>query len=124
MLFSSPDYPLFLIAVFFLYALSRLGGPTGRWARVAVMVILGDLVYMLIAKDPALLWDPIGSIAYQLAANGGIEVPDATTIAHWLVGASVLEAARYQIDTLTPMPDKPPKIGTPDVPLLSLKKRS
>ena len=34
-----------------------------------------------------------------------------------------LEAARYQIDTLTPMPDKPPKIGTPDVPLISLKKK-
>ena len=41
-----------------------------------------------------------------------------------LDGQSVLEAARYQIDTLTPMPDKPPKIGTPDVPLTSLKKRS
>jgi len=32
-------------------------------------------------------------------------------------------AARYQIDTLTPMPDKPPKLGTPDVPLTSLKRR-
>ena len=41
-----------------------------------------------------------------------------------LVGEGVLEAARYQIDTLTPMPDKPPRIGTPDVPLISLKKRS
>jgi hypothetical protein len=39
------------------------------------------------------------------------------------VGDSVLEAARYQIDTLTPMPDKPPKLGTPDVPLSSLKRR-
>jgi hypothetical protein len=39
------------------------------------------------------------------------------------VGESVLEAARYQIDTLTPLPDKPPKIGTPDVPLISLKKK-
>lgn len=41
-----------------------------------------------------------------------------------LVGERVLEAARYQIDTLTPMPDRPAKIATPDVPLLSLKKRS
>ena len=40
------------------------------------------------------------------------------------VGESVLEAARYQIDTLTPMPDKPPRVGTPDVPLTSLKRRT
>jgi len=40
-----------------------------------------------------------------------------------LVGESVLEAARYQIDTLTPIPDKPPNIATPDVPLTSLKRR-
>ena len=33
MLFSSPDYPLFLIAVFFLYALARWGGPPLAWAR-------------------------------------------------------------------------------------------
>jgi hypothetical protein len=39
------------------------------------------------------------------------------------VGQGVLEAARYQIDTLTPMPDKPPRIATPDVPVTSLKKR-
>ncbi|HUS33346.1 MAG TPA: hypothetical protein VMZ53_32810 [Kofleriaceae bacterium] len=40
------------------------------------------------------------------------------------VGESVLEAARYQIDTLTPMPDKPPRVAAPDVPLTSLKRRS
>jgi hypothetical protein len=39
------------------------------------------------------------------------------------VGDRVLEAARYQIDTLTPMPNKPPKIATPDVPLISLKRK-
>jgi hypothetical protein len=40
------------------------------------------------------------------------------------VGESVLEAARYQIDTLTPTPDKAARIATPDVPLISLKRRS
>lgn len=40
------------------------------------------------------------------------------------VDQKVLDAAQYQIDTLTPMPDRPAKIATPDVPLLSLKKRS
>ncbi len=60
MLFSSPDYPLFLIAVFFLYALARWGGPRLAWARIAVMVLLGDVIFMLVAKDPDALWDPIG----------------------------------------------------------------
>jgi hypothetical protein len=40
-----------------------------------------------------------------------------------LVDAKVLEAARYQIDTLTPMPDKPPRITTPDVPIIDLTRR-
>jgi hypothetical protein len=35
----------------------------------------------------------------------------------------VLEAARYQIDTLTPMPDKPPRFATPDVPVIDLVRR-
>src|SRR5439155_16469139 len=52
MLFSSPDYPVFLIAVFFLYALARWGGTRFAWARIAVMVLLGDVVFMLVAKDP------------------------------------------------------------------------
>ena len=43
---------------------------------------------------------------------------------HGLVDDKVLEAARYQIDTLTPMPDKPPRVATPDVPIISLKRRS
>ena len=38
------------------------------------------------------------------------------------VDARVLEAARYQVDTLQPVPDKP-RIAAPDVPLTSLKKR-
>ena len=69
MLFSSPDYPLFLIAVFFLYALARWGGPRVAWARFAVMVLLGDLVVMLVAKDPDALWDPIGGALCRLAAG-------------------------------------------------------
>jgi hypothetical protein len=39
--------------------------------------------------------------------------------------ARVLEAARYQIDTLTPMPDrpKPPEMRPPDVPIIKLVRR-
>lgn len=60
MLFSSPQYPLFLAAVFFLYGLAR----TGRWpasiARVALMLLLADVVYVLLTHDVGTLWDPIG----------------------------------------------------------------
>jgi len=35
----------------------------------------------------------------------------------------VLDAMKYQIDTLQPVPDRPPSIAAPDVPLSSLKKR-
>jgi alginate O-acetyltransferase complex protein AlgI len=69
MLFSSPDYPLFLIAVFFLYALARWGGPRMWFARVAVMLLLGDLVFVLVAKDLDAVWDPIGGILYRLAST-------------------------------------------------------
>ena len=71
MLFSNPDYPVFLIAVFFLYALSRQMGPLGSWARAAVMLLLGDLAFMLVAKDPSTLWDPLGGALYRLATVGG-----------------------------------------------------
>lgn len=39
-------------------------------------------------------------------------------------GERELEAARYQIDTLEPVPDRPPGIAAPDVPLSSLRKKS
>jgi alginate O-acetyltransferase complex protein AlgI len=91
MLFSSPDYPLFLIAVFFLYALARWGGPPLAWARLAVMVLLGDVVFMLVAKDPDALWDPIGGVLIRLAT--GAAWPAATLLAHWAIGSAVLGGA-------------------------------
>jgi hypothetical protein len=42
------------------------------------------------------------------------------------VDDKVLEAARYQIDTLTPMPDKPPRVPSIDVPvdnIIKLRKK-
>lgn len=40
------------------------------------------------------------------------------------VDANVLAAAQYQIDTLTPIPEKPRALHVaPDVPLISLKRR-
>jgi len=96
-LFSNPDYPLFLIAVFFLYALSRFGGARGRWARIAIMILLGDLVFLLIAKDPDLLWDPLGNVLYRLAGNyysdATLPWPIATLAIHWAIGLAVIAGA-------------------------------
>jgi alginate O-acetyltransferase complex protein AlgI len=95
MLFSNPDYPLFLIAVFFLYALARWGGARMAWARIAVMVLLGDAVFALVAKDPDALWDPIGGVLLRLAAgDGGWTASEIAPLAiHWAIGSAVLAAA-------------------------------
>jgi D-alanyl-lipoteichoic acid acyltransferase DltB (MBOAT superfamily) len=84
MLFSSPDYPLFLVCVFVLYALARRAG----WARAAIMLVLGDAIFTLVAKDPHALWDPIGGMLMPLAAGDTIVVTW-----HWLVGGAVLAGA-------------------------------
>jgi hypothetical protein len=39
------------------------------------------------------------------------------------LGQRELEAARFEIETLMPMPDKPPRIAAPDVPVTALRKR-
>ena len=99
MLFSSPDYPIFLIAVFFLYALSRWGrSSVATWARIALMIVLGDLIFLLVAKDPDVLWDPLG----QLLLRGVSSVSDARytgispeLMARWPVGIAVLLGALW-----------------------------
>src|SRR5678816_938416 len=90
MLFSSPDYPVFLIAVFFLYALARWGGSRFAWARIAVMVVLGDVVFMLVAKDPDALWDPIGGALIRLAI--GERRWPAALLTRWAVSYTHLRA--------------------------------
>jgi D-alanyl-lipoteichoic acid acyltransferase DltB (MBOAT superfamily) len=93
MLFSSPDYPVFLIAVFFLYGLARWGrGAEGALGRIGVMVLLGDIVFMLVAKDPDTLWDPIGGPLLRLAA-GDQHGWSPWLVARWLVGGALLRGA-------------------------------
>src|SRR5262249_47594317 len=85
----------FLIAVFFLYAFSRWGGRHAAWARIPLMVLLGDLIVMLVAKDPDALWDPIGGLFCPLPAGG--DPPDPTgsveMFVRWGVGSAVLASA-------------------------------
>ena len=41
-----------------------------------------------------------------------------------VLGERELEAARYEIDTLLPVPDPPRPPAAPDVPVSSLRRRS
>jgi len=96
--FASPDYPVFLTAVFLIYALTRLGGARGRWARIARMVLLGDIAFTLISKDPNALWDPLGGALLRLAqyADSSDVVPawPVTTLAtRWAIGLAVVFGA-------------------------------
>ena len=96
MLFSSPDYPLFLIAVFFLYALARWGGGArAAWARYAVMLLLGDLVFLLVSKDLTTLWDPLGGIVWRLVAHRDAAWHDWSSgqLVQWGVGSVLLALA-------------------------------
>ncbi len=63
MLFSSADFPVFLVAVFWLYALVGAGPdarPGREPARAALALALGDVVYLLLCKRADRLWDPLG----------------------------------------------------------------
>src|SRR5688572_15486047 len=88
MLFTSPHYPLFLAAVFLLYGLARGGRWPGVLARLALMTLLGDVVFLLLTHDVASLWDPIGALAF-----GGL--PDAEPPQLWRlpIGLAVLGGA-------------------------------
>src|SRR5262249_10768441 len=70
MLFSNPDYPLFLIAVFFLYALARWGTPRVAWTRVVMAVLVGGVTLSVVALRVGLLGDPLVPVflVYALVA--------------------------------------------------------
>lgn len=86
MLFSNPDYPVFLIAVFFLYAVSRVRDARGFWSRAALLVLLGDIVFVLVAKDLDAVWDPIGGILLRQVASYGSEPVTWTHLWRWPIG--------------------------------------
>ncbi|MBK9030738.1 MAG: MBOAT family protein [Myxococcales bacterium] len=88
MLFSSPQYPLFLAAVFFLYGLARTGRWPGSAARVALMVLLADVVYVLLTHDVGTLWDPIGGTVLALATDAPLPA-----VARFPIGLFVLAGA-------------------------------
>ena len=93
MLFSSPDYPVFLVAVFFLYGLARWGGPRMFVARIALMVLLADVVVLLVAKDLDALWDPVGGILLRFVTDPDWQSWPPELLVRWGIGTAVLAAA-------------------------------
>jgi alginate O-acetyltransferase complex protein AlgI len=87
LLFSSPDYPLFLGAVFLLYGVARSQGHLGAAARIALMLVLADTIFLLVSKRPQTLWDPVGGVVLTLLAENTAALPPWW---HYALGTAVL----------------------------------
>jgi hypothetical protein len=87
--------------------LHRIGSPLARSIARVVELVAEQLV------DPGVALPPL-AMACATLADG----------VRGVLGDRELEAARYEIDTLMPVPDKPPALAAPHVPLSALRKRS
>ncbi len=110
--------------------------------------MIEPLITRLVREAPALAPDVIGELCTELRADGrplalsianvvelvgagaiapGISLPAlamaCATLCDPRMGSPEHEAARYEIETLLPVPAKAPRIAAPDVPLTSLKRR-
>ncbi|HEY0480689.1 MAG TPA: hypothetical protein VGD37_24405 [Kofleriaceae bacterium] len=131
---------------------AQTGSPSELAAELAIEDRLEPLITELVqsapAADPAVVDELVGlleqigsplarSIARvlelsvaQLIAPGVALPPLAmacATLADGIrgrLGDRELEAARYEIETLLPLPDAPPPVRAPDVPIGSLRKRA
>jgi hypothetical protein len=86
--------------------LHRVGSPLARSIARIVELVAEQLV------DPGVAL-PALAMACATLADG----------VRGRLGERALEAARYEIDTLQPVPDRPPAIAAPDVPLRALIRR-
>ena len=86
--------------------LRRIGSPLA----LAIARILELLALELV--DPGVALPPLAMACATLAAGARGEL-----------GERELEAARYEIDTLTPMPDPPHQVVIPHVPASALRRR-
>ncbi|MEI8257753.1 MAG: MBOAT family O-acyltransferase, partial [Deltaproteobacteria bacterium] len=69
MIFASADYAVFLVAVFALAALVlEVHGARSALAWVAAL-LLGDLIFLLVAKNLPSLWDPVGTLVFGMLAR-------------------------------------------------------
>jgi hypothetical protein len=86
--------------------LHRIGSPLARSIARVIELVAEQLV------DPGIAL-PALAMACATLADG----------VRGALGERELEAARYQIETLMPVPDRPPRVGAPDVPVSALRKR-
>jgi len=97
MLFSSADYPVFLVAVFLLYALVGAGPHPGsgrELGRVTLALALGDVVYLLLCKRPDRLWDPLGpSLSALVGASPWRALAASTAWPGFALGLATFAAA-------------------------------
>ena len=87
-------------------ALDDVGSPLALSISRIVELVAEQLV------DPGIALPAIAEACATLEAGIRGEVDD-----------KVLEAARYQIDTLEPVPDRSPQLVAPDVPLSHVRRR-
>lgn len=88
-------------------SLRRVGSPLARSIGRVVELVAEQLIAPGIALPPL-------AMACATLADG----------VRGKLTERALEAARYEIETLMPVPDKPPAITGPDVPVSALRKRS
>lgn len=86
--------------------LHRIGSPLARSIARVVELVAEQLV------APGIALPPLAMACATLADGVRGKLTDRE-----------LEAARFEIETLMPMPDRPPPIAAPDVPLSALRKR-
>lgn len=87
-------------------ALRGVGTPLALAIARIVELVAEQLV------DPGIALPPLAMACATLA--GGVR---------GALGERELEAARYEIDTLQPMPDPPARVLLPEVPLAALRRR-
>ncbi len=110
--------------------------------------MITELATLLVQRAPVLDANVVASLAAELTADGsplarsiarvldgvaagqidaGIALPPiamaCATLCDRALGDREREAARFEIETLLPLPDRPPRVAAPDVPLASLRPR-
>ena len=86
--------------------LHRIGSPLARSIARVLELVAEQLV------APGIALPPLAMACATLADGVRGKLTDRET-----------SAARYQVESLLPTPDKPPAITAPDVPLSALRKR-
>ena len=87
-------------------ALHRIGSPLARSIARVIELVAEQLV------DPGIALPALAMACATLAAG-----------VRGALGERELEAARFEIETLLPVPDRVPAVRVPDVPISSLLRR-